>query len=99
PIIAVGSALMTIDAPFTCAWMGALVFAQRAAIASRGWWNWPAAGVCVMLGILAKHTMVLFVPCMLLVLATTPSLRGQLRQGGCWVMAALGALGTLPMLV
>src|SRR6185295_18416330 len=30
PIVSVGAMLMTIDAPFTCAWTWALVFGQRA---------------------------------------------------------------------
>ena len=36
PLIAVGSTLMTIDAPYTCCWGWALVFAHRVAESWRG---------------------------------------------------------------
>src|SRR4051794_26170447 len=83
PIIAAGSLLMTIDAPYTCCWGWALVFVYRALFrASPG--SWLGAGICVALGILAKYTMVLFVPMLGLFLMATPSLRGQLRRPGFW---------------
>src|ERR1035438_7845331 len=98
PIVNAGALLMTIDAPFTCAWMWALVFAQRAIDTSKTW-CWPAAGVCIMLGILAKHTMILFVPCFALFLAMTPLLRAHLCKPGFWLMTGIGALGGVPILV
>lgn len=97
PIIAAGGELMTIDAPFTCAWMWALVFARRAVFAPV-WWAWWAAGTCVMLGMLAKHTMILFAPSLALFLLTTPAARAILARPGFWIMAALGALGGAPIL-
>jgi 4-amino-4-deoxy-L-arabinose transferase-like glycosyltransferase len=98
PLIAAGSTLMTIDAPFTCAWAWALVLGHRAAFTSSRW-AWPAAGVCVMLGVLAKHTMVLWVPSFLLFLLFTPDLRPLLWRPGPWVLTGIGALGGLPILV
>ena len=97
PIVAAGATLMTIDAPFTCAWMWALVFAQRAVFRPT-WWAWPGAGLCVLLGVLAKHTMVLFVPSLALFLVTAPALRSLLARPGFWIMTALGALGGVPIL-
>src|SRR5262245_5679595 len=59
PLIAAGSSLMTIDAPYTCAWGWALVFAHRA-IFRPNRWAWPLAGLVLGIGILAKYTMILF---------------------------------------
>jgi hypothetical protein len=98
PIVAAGSLLMTIDAPYTCCWGWALVFTYKALFRESPWsWGW--AGVCVALGILAKYTMVLFVPMLFLLLIATPSLRVQLRRRGFWTMLLIGALGGLPILI
>ena len=61
PVVAVGSSLMTIDAPYTCCWGWALVLGHRAIFRGSAW-AWPAAGLVVGLGILAKYTMLLWVP-------------------------------------
>jgi hypothetical protein len=98
PIVAAGSTLMTIDAPFTCAWMGALVCVHQASLRGARW-AWIAAGACIGIGVLAKHTMVLFVPSFALFLAFSPTHRHQLREPGFWIMTALGALGGVPILV
>jgi hypothetical protein len=98
PIIAAGSTLMTIDAPFTCAWMWALVFGYRAVFHSARW-AWGVAGLCILLGVLAKHTMVLWVPSFALFLLTTPTLRWHLKEPGFWVMTGVGALGGVPILL
>jgi hypothetical protein len=98
PVLAAGSSLMTIDAPFTCAWMWALVFAH-AAVLRNVRWAWPATGTCILLGMLAKHTMVLWAPSFTLLLVTTPTLRGVLHRPGFWIMIGLGALGGVPILI
>ena len=98
PIIAAGSSLMTIDAPFMCAWMWALVFGFHAVFRQVPW-AWPCAGACLMLGELAKYTMVLWVPCFGLFLLTTPTLRAHLRSVGFWFMTGIGALGGVPILL
>ena len=98
PLITAGSSLMTIDAPFTCAWGWSLVFAYRAVF--RGsLWAWIIAGLCILMGVLAKHTMVLWVPCLALFLLTTPTLRPTLWTGRFWLMVAIGALGGVPILI
>src|SRR5882724_1025486 len=98
PLIATGSSLMTIDAPFICAWGWALVFGHRALFRGSAW-AWPAAGFCVFVGVLAKHTMVLWVPFFGLFLLTNPAFRQLLWSGRFWLMTALGALGGVPILV
>src|SRR5690242_10145223 len=55
PVIAAGSSLMTIDAPYTCCWSWALVFGYQAVFREQ-WWAWVLAGLMVALGILAKYT-------------------------------------------
>src|SRR3954471_6931684 len=49
PVIAAGSTLMTIDAPYTCCWGWALVLGYRAVFRGGGW-AWPALGLVVGLG-------------------------------------------------
>jgi 4-amino-4-deoxy-L-arabinose transferase-like glycosyltransferase len=98
PPVVAGSSLMTIDAPFTCFWGWALLFGYLAAVEGRSW-AWPAAGLMVALGTLAKYTMVLWLPSLALFLLTTPAFRPLLRRRGFWVMCAVSALGGLPILI
>jgi 4-amino-4-deoxy-L-arabinose transferase-like glycosyltransferase len=98
PVLAAGSSLMTIDAPYTCCWGWALVLGHRAIFRGSAW-AWPLAGLVVGLGILAKYTMVLWVPSVGLFLLTSPARRRQLRRPGFWVMAAVGASCCLPILI
>jgi 4-amino-4-deoxy-L-arabinose transferase-like glycosyltransferase len=97
PVIAVGASVMTIDAPYTCCWGWALVLGHRAVF--RGGWAWPAAGLAVGLGALAKYTMVLWLPSLALFLLTTPAYRGLLWRRGFWVMTLVAALCCVPILV
>ncbi|MFO0964540.1 MAG: glycosyltransferase family 39 protein [Gemmataceae bacterium] len=77
PILSAGASLMTIDAPYTAAWVWALVFVHRALFMSRSMPDWILAGLCVAVGVLAKHTMVLFVPMVGLFLLTRPNERSE----------------------
>jgi 4-amino-4-deoxy-L-arabinose transferase-like glycosyltransferase len=98
PLIAAGSTLMTIDSPYCCCWGWALVLGHQA-LFRRSAWAWPAAGLLVGLGILAKYTMILWVPSLGLFLLTTPGYRRLLLRPGPWVLAAVGALCCLPILI
>lgn len=98
PLISAGAILMTIDAPFICAWGWALVFGYHAMFRDARW-AWIAAGLCVLVGVLAKHTMVLWVPMLGLFLLTTPAKRHLLWSAWFWTMTGIGALGGLPILV
>jgi hypothetical protein len=98
PLIAVGSSLMTIDAPYTCLWGWALVLGYHA-VRGGGRWVWPVLGLVVGLGILAKYTMVLFVPSLGLFLLTSAEHRPLLRRGGFWVMSSTAAVCCLPIVV
>jgi hypothetical protein len=98
PPVTAGSTLMTIDAPYTCCWGWALVLGH-AAVLGRRRCAWPLLGLVVGLGTLAKYTMVLFVPSLLLFLLTSTEHRRQLRGAGFWAMTALVAVSCVPLLV
>lgn len=108
PIFVGSASLMTIDAPYTCCWGWAVVLGHRA-IFRRSWWSWPAAGLVVGLGILAKYTMVLWLPSVALFLLTArkwrrgkptdcnPWASGSLWSG-FWTAAGIAALCCIPIL-
>ena len=98
PVVTAGSTLMTIDAPFTCCWGWALVLGHRA-IFRRSAWAWPATGLIVGLGILAKYTMVVWIPSVALFLLTTPERRRLLLRPGFWIMTGIAAVCCLPIVV
>ncbi|MHB1424221.1 MAG: glycosyltransferase family 39 protein [Gemmataceae bacterium] len=98
PLIAVGSSLMTIDAPYTCCWGWALVLGHRA-IFRGSTWAWPLLGVVLGLGMLAKYTTIVWLPSAALFLLTTPSYRRLLWSRGFFRMCAVAALCCLPILI
>jgi 4-amino-4-deoxy-L-arabinose transferase-like glycosyltransferase len=97
PPLAACSLVMTIDSPFLCCWVWALVFGYRAMIDGRAW-AWPVAGSLVALGVLAKYTMALWLVSAALFLVFTPTHRRLLKRPGFWVLAAVAGLSALPVL-
>jgi hypothetical protein len=97
PIFAAGSTLMTIDAPYTCCWGWALVLGYQA-VFRRSAWAWPAAGLLVGAGILAKYTMVLWLLSFGLFLVTSANRRALLARPGFWIMVTAATICTLPIL-
>src|SRR2546421_3499966 len=98
PVVVAGSTLMTIDAPYTCCWGWALVLGYQAFVRGSRW-AWPALGAVVGMGILAKYTMILWIPSAGVFLLTTPGLRKVLLRPGFWIMTSVAALMCLPVLV
>jgi len=98
PLVAAGSSIMTIDSPYTCCWGWALVLGYQAAV-RRAAWAWPLAGLVVGVGILAKYTMVLWLPSVGLYLLASRPARGLLLRPGFWLACALAAACGLPILV
>ncbi|MFO0807425.1 MAG: glycosyltransferase family 39 protein [Gemmataceae bacterium] len=98
PPVAAGGFVMTIDSPFTACWGWALVFGYEAAVRQRSW-AWPIVGLLVGLGILAKYTMVLFLPSVGLFLLADCMRRKELLRPGFWCMCALAGLCCVPIIV
>ncbi|MBO0699791.1 MAG: glycosyltransferase family 39 protein [Zavarzinella sp.] len=97
PAFTACSLVMTIDAPFLCFWTWALVFGRWALVDNRSW-AWPAAGLLVALGILAKYTMALWLVSAGLFVLFTPGFRRHLVRPGFWVMALVAGLSAVPIL-
>jgi 4-amino-4-deoxy-L-arabinose transferase-like glycosyltransferase len=98
PAFALASVLMTIDAPLIACWMWGVAFAARALLRGhRG--SWLALGVCVALGLLFKHTMLLLPAGVALAAWTTRRDRPALPWRSIAAAIALGALGLLPNLL
>ncbi len=98
PLFAVGAILMTIDAPLAFFYAWTLVAVERG-LRTSGIAPWLVAGVLTALGILAKYTMVLIFPTVLLALLAEPRFRGVLRRPGPCVGALIGVSGFLPILI
>ena len=98
PMVAAGSIIMTIDAPYACCWGWALVLGHRAVFRGSAW-AWALTGLVIGLGILAKYTMILWLPSVVLFLLATPAYRHLLFRRGFWIMTAVAALCCLPILV
>jgi hypothetical protein len=62
-------------------------------------WAWALAGLVVGIGILAKYTMVIFLPSVGLFLLATPGYRRLLMKPGFWTMCAIAGLCCTPILI
>jgi hypothetical protein len=98
PLVSAGSSIMTIDSPYAACWGWALVVGHHAVFGGRRW-AWPLAGLLVGLGILAKYTMVLWLPALGFFLLAAPQYRRLLLRPGPWVAGGVAALCCLPILV
>jgi len=98
PLLAAGSMLMTIDAPLACAWVWALVAAEKALRNDR-LGAWLGVGLLSGLGILAKYTMVLIFPVLLLTALLRPTLRRRLRRPGLYLALALSLTALIPIVM
>jgi 4-amino-4-deoxy-L-arabinose transferase-like glycosyltransferase len=96
PVVAAGSSLMTIDSPYTCCWGWALVWMHDAIFRQRPT-GWLLAGLVTGLGILAKYTMIVFVPSVALFLLFSPPHRRLLLSRGFWIFVALAGLLCAPI--
>ncbi len=98
PVVTAGSSLMTIDAPYTCCWGWALVLGYEAFVRGAQW-AYPLLGLVLGVGILAKYTMVLWLPSAALFLLMTPAYRPLLFRAGFWIMTGIALACCLPVLV
>jgi len=90
PPIAAASSLITIDAPYTCAWIWSLVFGYMALFEDKSW-AWFAAGAAVGLGILAKYTMILWIGSLACFFLFTPQYRSYFLKPGPWILGFTAA--------
>jgi len=98
PILAVGSLVMTIDAPLACLYVWTLVAVERG-LRGGAATPWIVAGVLIALGILAKYTMVLIFPTVLLASIIEPRFRAVLLRPAPYAGLLVGLAGLVPILV
>lgn len=98
PAFALASVLMTIDAPLIACWMWGVAFAARALLRGHHG-SWLALGVCVALGLLFKHTMLLLPAGVALAAWTTRHDRPSLPWRFVAAAFFIAAFGLLPNLL
>jgi len=100
PIFQAGSLLMTIDPLSIFFWMAALATFWRAVEKSPAFsfW-WPLTGALIGCGFLAKYTNAMQLLSIVLFLALTPRFRREFRGVGVYVLFAVFALFTIPVIV
>jgi undecaprenyl-diphosphatase len=98
PLYAVGAMLMTIDPPFVFCWALAGICLLRA-VERDGQMAWYAAGAALGLGLVAKYTMLMLLPCVLLWLLASPRLRPWLARREPYEAAFIGLLLFSPVIV
>ncbi|HEV8062301.1 MAG TPA: glycosyltransferase family 39 protein [Gemmataceae bacterium] len=98
PIFALGSSLITIDSPYCCFWGWALVAGYHA-LSRQSLGAWLIVGLLVGVGILAKYTMVLWLPSLALFLLVSREHRSQLLRPGPWLACGVAALCCVPILI
>ncbi|MCB9855057.1 MAG: glycosyltransferase family 39 protein [Phycisphaerales bacterium] len=99
PMFTVGAVLMTIDAPFLCAWIWAHVFIVKTLIDHRSMGYWVAAAIIVALGILAKYTMVLIFAVIGVGVLFRSDLRKRLLTRTSIAAGLVGLAGLLPIVI
>jgi len=98
PVFIAGSILMTIDPPFFFCWAAATCLAVKA-IFDESKWAWPALGVVVGIGFLAKYAMLLWFVCFGVFLYLDPASRKYLKSPRLWVAVGISLLFTMPVLM
>lgn len=98
PVMAAGGTVMTIDAPYCCAWTWACYFGHAAVVDGQAR-AWPMLGATLAIGILAKYTMLVWIPSAVMFMVATPGYRHHLRQRGLWIALSIAGLAALPILV
>jgi 4-amino-4-deoxy-L-arabinose transferase-like glycosyltransferase len=97
PVFSAGRTVMTIDAPYACCWGWALVLGH-AALVRGSRWAWLPLGLIIGLGILAKYTMLLWLPSAFLFLLISRPLRTPWREPRFWLGCGIALLCCLPII-
>lgn len=98
PLFSAGSILMTTDMPFIFFWAVALYSINRAISEEGGPW-WYLTGLAIGLGFLAKYTMVLLYPCILLFLLFVKGERRWLKRPGPYAAALISLVLASPVII
>lgn len=98
PPISAASSIMTIDAPFTCAWVWALILGHMAIFENKPF-AWVLLGIVLGIGVLAKYTMVLWIASLAAFFLFHPGYRHFLFHRGPWLMGLATAVVSLPILI
>jgi 4-amino-4-deoxy-L-arabinose transferase-like glycosyltransferase len=89
PLAFVGGVIATYDPLLALFWMAAAFFCARAIFFGSSA-AWIGAGAAFGAGLLSKHPMILFAPCLLLFLISSPTYRGWLRRPAPYLAGLLG---------
>lgn len=98
PMFIAGSVLMTIDPPFFFCWALATYLLALGMFDGRRW-VWPAIGVVVGIGFLAKYAMFLWLVMMAIALWTDAGSRRRLKTSGPWIAVVVAMLFTAPVMI
>lgn len=98
PMFIAGSVLMTIDPLSVFFWLAAAWCAWRATQESRAW-GWPAAGLCMAVGLLCKFTNAAQALSLLLYVLWARGARTKASARGLAAAVALALLGLVPVLL
>jgi hypothetical protein len=98
PISVVGGLIATYDPLMVLFWAAAMHYAARAALfnSPKAWYG---TGIAFGLGLLSKHTMLFFLPCLLLFLAAFPNQRKWLLRKEPYLALLIAFLVFLPNLI
>jgi len=98
PMFIAGSMLMTIDPPFVLFWALATCLFVVAVVDNKKW-AWPLAGLAIGLSFLSKYAALLWLVGVLVALLADRNLRRHLWTPWPWVMTAVAAVCTLPVVL
>ncbi len=96
PMLAVGSTLLTIDAPSTFFWVMSMLTGWRAVQTGKmSWWAWT--GLLTGLGLLSKYTALVQVLSWVVFFAVWSPARANLRRPGVYVALGIALLAFAPV--
>ncbi|MEP6754360.1 MAG: glycosyltransferase family 39 protein, partial [Chthonomonadales bacterium] len=98
PFALIGSFIATYDPLVVMFYAGAIYWSCKALFFNK-WWSWFGVGACLGLGLLSKHTMIFFVPCLFLFLLSDSRHRQWLKRWEVYAAFLFAILIYTPNLV
>ena len=99
PMSAAARTIITPDSLLIVAWTLILYGCHEALLRSRSLWGWGLVSTGLAVGLMAKQTTILALPCLAGCLAATPEFRCWLRRPAPYLAVGLGMLGLGPLLI